>query len=156
MFSEYGEVTNAKTLSRLIVRQRELVPMDTINAFKTAIHDVVMGNPNKYLAKVFQALRIEVNDELGALRDLLEQTNNMVRSGGRIAIITFHSLEDRMVKHFIRSGSTSEAILEEDLFGRKPVSPWLAVHKKPVEASESEQRQNPRSRSARLRVAEKK
>jgi 16S rRNA (cytosine1402-N4)-methyltransferase len=156
MFSEYGEVTNAKTLSRLIVRQREVVPMDTINAFKAAIHDVVMGNPNKYLAKVFQALRIEVNDELGALRDLLEQTSSMVRSGGRMAIITFHSLEDRMVKHFIRNGSTSEAELEEDLFGRKPVSPWQAVHKKPVEASESEQRQNPRSRSARLRVAEKK
>lgn len=156
MFSEYGEVTNAKTLSRLIVRQRELVPMDTINVFKAAIHDVVMGNPNKYLAKVFQALRIEVNDELGALRDLLEQTSSMVRSGGRMAIITFHSLEDRMVKQYIRSGSTTEANMEEDLFGRKPVSPWQAVHKKPIEASESEQRQNPRSRSARLRVAEKK
>jgi 16S rRNA (cytosine1402-N4)-methyltransferase len=156
LFSEYGEVTNAKTLARCIVRQREVAPMETISAFKAAIHEVVMGNPNKYLAKVFQALRIEVNDELGALRDLLEQANLMVRSGGRMAIITFHSLEDRIVKQFIRNGSTSDEAPEADLFGYKPTSPWLAIHKKPVEASETELRQNPRSRSARLRVAEKK
>jgi 16S rRNA (cytosine1402-N4)-methyltransferase len=156
IFSTYGEVTNAKTLAKCIVHQRSLMPLETIESFKSAIHDVVMGNPNKYLAKVFQALRIEVNDELNALKDLLDQSNSLVKSGGRIAIITFHSLEDRVVKQFIRSGTNHEEEVEKDLFGNKQDSPWKLVNKKPIESTEIEKKQNPRSRSARLRVAEKK
>src|SRR5579872_1913137 len=99
LFEQYGEVTNAKTLARTIVELRRSVSMKTIRNFKTALAGVVKGNPNKYFAQVFQALRIEVNDELGALREMLQQAPGLLLPGGRIAIITFHSLEDRIVKN---------------------------------------------------------
>ena len=106
MLEQYGEVTNAKTLAKTIVQQRALMPIKTINEFKQAVQTVVKGNPQKYFAQVFQALRIEVNDELGALKELLRQTTPLLRSGGRVAIITFHSLEDRIVKNFFKTGSS--------------------------------------------------
>jgi 16S rRNA (cytosine1402-N4)-methyltransferase len=92
LFEQYGEVTNAKTLARTIVELRRSIPLKTIRNFKTALNGVVKGNPNKYFAQVFQALRIEVNDELGALKELLQQTPGLLHPGGRIAIISFHSL----------------------------------------------------------------
>jgi 16S rRNA (cytosine1402-N4)-methyltransferase len=101
LFEVYGEVTNAKTLAKHIVQHRNNLPYITIDQFKTLIYPVVKGNPNKYLAQVFQALRIEVNDEVGALKEMLLQLNDVVQSGGRVAIITFHSLEDRIVKNFL-------------------------------------------------------
>jgi 16S rRNA (cytosine1402-N4)-methyltransferase len=122
LFEKYGEVSNSKTLARTIVAKRNHMQMQTINQFKQAIREVVMGNPDKYLAKVFQAIRIEVNDEMGALKDLLEQTLNLLNPGGRIAIITFHSLEDRMVKNFFKTGSIEE-VQADDVFGIKPKSP---------------------------------
>ena len=108
LFEQYGEVTNAKTLARTIAAIRSSTSLKTISNFKAALHAVVKGNPNKYFAQVFQALRIEVNDELGALRELLEQIPPLLKPGGRVAIITFHSLEDRLVKNFFRRGSFAE------------------------------------------------
>lgn len=155
LFEQYGEVTNAKTLARTIVTQRLLAPIRTINEFKMAVSSVVKGNPQKYFAQVFQALRIEVNDEFGALKEMLEQSVAVLKSGGRIAVITFHSLEDRIVKNFFRHGTFDEP-LSDDLYGRRTESPLRIVTKKPVSASAEELKQNSRSRSAKLRVAEKK
>ena len=155
MFEQYGEVTNAKTLAKTIVEQRALAPICTIDEFKQALHAVVKGNPQKYFAQVFQALRIQVNDELGALKELLTQTTALLKPGGRIAIITFHSLEDRIVKTFFRYGSFSETEADE-VYGTKPENPFLIITKKPVTAADAELKQNPRSRSAKLRLAEKK
>src|ERR1700730_8863508 len=100
LFERYGEVTNAKTLARTIVQVRQHASLNTINNFKEAVSIAVKGNPNKYFAQVFQALRIEVNEELAALKEMLLQSVEVLKPGGRIAIITFHSLEDRIVKNF--------------------------------------------------------
>ena len=155
MFEQYGEVTNAKTLAKTIIAQRIISPIGTSNEFKTAVHAIVKGNPQKYFAQVFQALRIEVNDELGALRELLEQTNSILNKHGRIAIITFHSLEDRIVKNFFRSGTSEDTTIDE-VYGNRFENPFKVITKKPVVPSEKELRQNSRSRSAKLRVAELK
>jgi 16S rRNA (cytosine1402-N4)-methyltransferase len=156
LFEQYGEVTNSKTLAKTIVQVRKVVSLKTISNFKQALQPVVKGNPNKYFAQVFQALRIEVNDELGALKEMLQQVPPLLKPGGRVAIITFHSLEDRIVKNFFRKGHFEE---EEttDPFGRQTIEPPLTViTKKPIEASEEENKRNPRARSARLRIAMKK
>ena len=155
LFEKYGEVTNAKTLARTITGQRMIAPIKTINQLKQAISKEVKGNPNKYFAQVFQALRIEVNDEIGALKDLLQQAVEVLKPGGRIAIITFHSLEDRQVKHFFKQGSFDE-IPEADVFGRKPDTRLQVITRKPIIAEYTEIKNNSRSRSAKLRIAEKK
>lgn len=155
IFEQYGEVTNAKTLAKTIVAQRSLAPIRTINEFKNATQQVVKGNPQKYFAQVFQALRIEVNDELTALKEMLRQSVDVLKSKGRIAIITFHSLEDRIVKNFFKQGAFEETE-GDDLYGQRPENPLRVITKKPVTASEQELKQNSRSRSAKLRVAEKK
>lgn len=154
LFQEYGEVTNSKTLAQTIVKNRKAHPMRTIAEFKSVIQPIVKGNPQKYLAQVFQALRIAVNDELGALKDLLSQSAEVLKPGGRLAIITFHSLEDRIVKNFMKSGSFEEA--QDDPFGLEtPPKLFKLITKKPVTASDAELKINSRSRSAKLRVAEK-
>lgn len=154
LFEQFGEVTNAKTLARTIVQVRQSHSLRTIEGFKQAIHEAVKGNPNKYFAQVFQALRMVVNDELGALQDLLTQLPALIKTGGRVVIITFHSGEDRVVKQFFKRGSLEE--LPDNPFISVPVEQlWKWVYKKPLVASELEQQQNPRSRSAKLRVAEK-
>ncbi|RPD47546.1 16S rRNA (cytosine(1402)-N(4))-methyltransferase RsmH [Paracnuella aquatica] len=155
LFEQYGEVTNSRTLARTIVEARKTGPIKTIAGFKTAVHSVVKGNPNKYFAQVFQALRIEVNDELGALQELLEQLPQVIKSGGRAAIITFHSLEDRLVKLFFRDGGFE--LEEDEIFGgKKSMSAFELVNRKPVTATDAELKLNTRSRSAKLRVAERK
>lgn len=154
LFEQYGEVTNAKTLARQIVQCRKSQPLQTIEGFKQAVRESVKGNPNKYFAQVFQALRIEVNDEIGALRELLSQLSLVIKPGGRVAIITFHSLEDRLVKQYFRTGTIEEKE-SHPFFSEEQVKDWLLVFKKPVTASEEELKQNPRSRSAKLRVAER-
>jgi len=157
LFEQYGEVTNSKTLARIIVEARKTSALDTIADFKNAVYGIVKGNPNKYFAQVFQALRIEVNDELGALKDLLMQVPAVLKQEGRVAVITFHSLEDRLVKVFFRQGSFEKVVDEHDLFGNAGSKSLLQViTKKPITASEKELKNNPRSRSAKLRVAEKK
>jgi 16S rRNA (cytosine1402-N4)-methyltransferase len=154
IFEQYGEVTNAKTLARTIVQIRSTASLQTTDAFKNALRGMVKGNPNKYFAQVFQALRIEVNDELGALQEMLQQIPKLLKPGGRVAIITFHSLEDRLVKNFFRRGSFEEP--ETNPFVSEEIANELKViTKKPVVPSEKEMKQNPRARSAKLRVAEK-
>ena len=154
LFEQYGEVTNAKTLAKTIVQVRSTASLKTVDGFKNAVREIVKGNPNKYFAQVFQALRIEVNDELGALEEMLQQVPTLLKPGGRIAIITFHSLEDRLVKNFFRRGSFDEP--EENPFiNTETVNELKVITKKPVQPSEKEMKQNPRSRSAKLRVAEK-
>ncbi|MBI3882919.1 MAG: 16S rRNA (cytosine(1402)-N(4))-methyltransferase RsmH [Sphingobacteriales bacterium] len=155
MLEQYGEVTNSKTLAKAIVDKRSLASLKTINEFKLALQDKVKGNPQKYFAQVFQALRIEVNDELGALKELLQQTPSILNPGGRVAIITFHSLEDRIVKNFFKAGTFSEEEFDE-VYGGKAENPLMIITKKPVVATAEETKKNPRSRSAKLRVAEKK
>ncbi len=155
IFEEYGEVTNSKTLARTIVELRKNQSLATINEFKNGLYPIVKGNPEKYFAQVFQALRIEVNDELNALKDLLQQSVEVLEEGGRIAVITFHSLEDRIVKNFFKYGGFEERETE-DLFGRRNESPLKVITKKPVIPSTNETKVNPRSRSSKLRIAEKR
>ena len=155
MLEQYGEVTNAKTLAKIIVEQRALTPLKTINEFKKAVQTVVKGNPQKYFAQVFQALRIEVNDELGALKELLQQIPVLLKPNGRVAIITFHSLEDRLVKIFFKAGTFSSTETD-DIYGGRPESPLNIITKKPILPGTLETKQNKRSRSAKLRVAEKR
>ena len=155
LFEQYGEVTNAKTLARTIVDIRRSVPLKTIPNFKTALGSVVKGNPNKYFAQVFQALRIEVNDELGALKEMLQQIPTLLLPGGRAAVITFHSLEDRIVKNFFKKGSFEDEDLS-DPYGQNKANPLLKViTRKPITPGEKELKQNPRARSAKLRVAQR-
>jgi len=155
LFEQYGEVTNAKTLARTIVQVRRSVSLKTISNFRSALAPIVKGNPNKYFAQVFQALRIEVNDELGALKEMLLQSPGLLSTGGRIVLITFHSLEDRLVKNFFKKGAF-EGEDHQDPFGQSASPPLLKViTKKPVTPGEKELQTNPRSRSAKLRVAER-
>jgi 16S rRNA (cytosine1402-N4)-methyltransferase len=154
IFEQYGEVTNSRTLARTIVQSRKQQSLATIENFKNALHGVVKGNPNRYFAQVFQALRIEVNDELGALKEMLEQVPALLKPGGRVAIITFHSLEDRLVKNFFKKGSFTKA--ETNPFVQEEnTNPLRVITKKPIEPGDKEQKENPRARSARLRIAEK-
>ncbi len=155
IFEQYGEVTNAKTLARKIVEVRGSTSLQTIDGFKNAVREIVKGNPNKYFAQVFQALRIEVNDELGALHDMLLQIPSLLKPGGRAAIITFHSLEDRLVKNFFRRGSFDEPDANP-FINTETVNELLVITKKPVLPTDKEMKENPRSRSAKLRVVEKR
>lgn len=156
LFERYGEVTNAKTLASTIVQARQVQSLKTIAGFKQAVDPVVKGNPNKYFAQVFQALRIAVNDELGVLKEMLLQVPDLLKPGGRIAVISFHSLEDRIVKNFFKRESFEEEEASTDPFGRKTAASRLRpVTKKPVTPGEAELKRNPRARSARLRIAEK-
>ncbi|MCW3121774.1 MAG: rsmH [Flavipsychrobacter sp.] len=152
LFEQYGEVRNSKQLAKHIVTNRKGNGVQTIEALKAMLGPVIRGvNPNRYLAQVFQALRIEVNDELGALKDLLQQSAASLKPGGRLSIISFHSLEDRIVKHYIKRGRWDEAGEYEE-----PVKPLLRpVNPKPIEPTDAEIKANPRARSARLRVGEK-
>lgn len=154
LFERYGEVTNAKTLAKKIVTIRDVVSLKTVEGFKNALRDVVKGNPNKYFAQVFQALRIEVNEEMVVLQEMLEQSVGLLRKGGRIAVITFHSVEDRLVKRFLKEGTFEER--EEHPFETvKREKVFQVITKKPIVATDEELRRNPRSRSAKLRVAER-
>jgi 16S rRNA (cytosine1402-N4)-methyltransferase len=154
LFEQWGEVTNSKTLAKTIVEKRAVMPLHTINDFKAALSGIVKGNPAKYFAQVFQALRIEVNDEMGALKELLTQLPQVLKTGGRAAVITFHSIEDRLVKQFFKANTFEEE--EDHPFQTKEKLQLLKpVNKKPIEASQEEVKRNPRSRSAKLRVAER-
>jgi 16S rRNA (cytosine1402-N4)-methyltransferase len=153
VFQEYGEVTNAKTLAQLLCDQVRKAPIKTISSFKAIIAPVVKGNPNKYFAQVFQALRMAVNDEMGVLLSLLQQSSEVISPGGRLAVITFHSIEDRMVKQFLKGELGREV---DPVFGRRDQSPFMPWNKKPIEPSNEEVVRNPRSRSARLRVGIKR
>lgn len=151
LFEKYGEVRNAKTLASTIVQGRKGRTVNTIDEFKHLIADCIKGNPNRYLAQVFQALRIELNEEMEVLTEFLQQSGQCLKPGGRLCIITFHSLEDRLVKTYIKNGTLDE--ITTDAFGRRVFENPLIV-KKDVIPSEEEIKVNSRSRSARLRIAE--
>jgi 16S rRNA (cytosine1402-N4)-methyltransferase len=154
LFEQYGEVTNSKTLAKTIVEARRTTSIKTIDKLKNVLSPVVKGNPNKYFAQVFQALRIEVNDEMGALKEMLEQVPSVLKQGGRVAVITFHSIEDRIVKTFFKD-NTFEAPEENPFATTERNRVLKPVHKKPIVAANEEIKKNTRARSAKLRVAEK-
>jgi 16S rRNA (cytosine1402-N4)-methyltransferase len=154
MFEQYGEVTNSKTLANHIVQQRGKVVIKDIDSFRSLLHPVVKGNPNKYLAQVFQALRIEVNDEMGALKEMLHQLPSVLLPGARVAIITFHSIEDRIVKNYFKQAGITDD--DNNPFSTTQRNPEFNIlFKKPITPAAEEIKQNPRARSAKLRVAEK-
>lgn len=154
IFEKYGEIRNSKQLAKYLVEQRKVVQITTTQTLKSIVMPIVKGNVQRYFAQLFQALRIEVNDELGALNELLEQAKDILKPGGRLCIISFHSLEDRIVKHFIKKDSSNQ---EYNPFeqNRTVKRDFIEIIKKPIEASKEEVVKNIRSRSAKLRVAEK-
>jgi 16S rRNA (cytosine1402-N4)-methyltransferase len=155
IFSKYGEVFNAKTLARKITSARKDKKISSISEFRSAISECAdRQHENQYYAKVFQALRIEVNDELESLKDMLAQSAQVLKPGGRLVVISYHSLEDRLVKNMMIKGKF-EGEIEKDLFGNAESCPLKVLGKKPYEASEEEIQSNPRSRSAKLRIAER-
>lgn len=155
VFREYGEIDNAGRLSRELVIARNAKQVKTIEQFIGAIASCTPKfQESKYLAKVFQALRIETNREMDVLHEFLEQSIELLKPGGRLVVITYHSLEDRMVKNFIRSGDSSGK-QEQDFFGNVD-SPLVAINRKVIVPSQEELVVNPRARSAKLRIAQKK
>jgi 16S rRNA (cytosine1402-N4)-methyltransferase len=153
IFEQWGEVRNARQLARHIATARGKARLTDIESLKALIAPVIKGQPQRYLAQVFQALRIEVNEELDALKEFLGQTPACLKEGGRLSVISFHSLEDRLVKTFMKRGVWMDDVNE---FGQitnkallRPVTP------KPIEPTDEEIKQNPRARSARLRIAER-
>ncbi len=151
----YTDLKRPRAIVNAIVKAREVAPIETTLQLVEAVRPAI--NPRsekKELAQVFQALRIEVNDETNSLRRFLESTAKVLRPGGRLAVITYHSIEDRMVKNFMRTGNV-EGREEKDFFGRSE-SPWRQITRSPIVPSEEEVERNPRSRSAKLRVAELK
>lgn len=150
----YGEVQKSRQIARAIVNARKISPVDTVSSLLEIVEPFINKRKEKKdLACIFQALRIEVNGELDALREFLLQTIKVLRPGGRLAIITYHSLEDRIVKNFMRSGNF-EGKTETDIYGRAEL-PFKILTSKPIVADEAEIEANPRSRSAKLRVAER-
>lgn len=153
IFGFYGEVRNAKTLANAIVKARQLKKIERVPEFLRIIEPFVKGKENRYLSQVFQALRMEVNDEIGALKDLLIQATEILKQGGRLVVLTYHSLEDRLVKNWIKNGSFSDEP-NKDEYGRYEC-PLKAINRKPILPSEDEIEKNGRARSSKLRVAEK-
>jgi 16S rRNA (cytosine1402-N4)-methyltransferase len=154
IFGMYGELKNAKTAARLIAQRRSSQSFSRTTDLKAALQSIApRGKENKYFAQVFQALRIEVNNEMKALEDFLHQCGEVIETGGRLVIMSYHSLEDRMVKNYIGKGKTFGEV-EKDFFGNE-IKPFEAVNRKPIEATEEEIETNNRARSAKLRIAEK-
>ena len=150
----YGELKNSRKLAAAMVKARALKAVETIDDLLQIVKPFMpREREKKDLARVFQALRIEVNHEMDALHEMLEAALKVLRPGGRLVVLTYHSLEDRMVKNFVRS-RRMDGKVEQDFFGRK-LTPWRAVNNKVIVPDEEEQRTNPRSRSAKLRIAEK-
>lgn len=154
IFGMYGELKNARTAAKLIVSKRKGSPFQSTQQLKLALQEVApRGKENKYFAQVFQALRIEVNAEMKVLEDFLHQCGDVIEKGGRLVVMSYHSLEDRLVKNYINTGKMSGEV-EKDFYGNK-IKPFEAVNRKPIEASEEEIKENNRSRSAKLRIAER-
>lgn len=155
IFSRYGEVRNARTLAQAIVAHRINQPIHSVDELKQMLNRYAKrGKENRYYAQVFQAIRIEVNQELKVLDEVLDQSAKLLKPGGRLVVMSYHSLEDRPVKNYIASGNV-QGKLEKDFYGNV-LKPLQAVNRKPMIASEKEIKENNRARSAKLRIAEKK
>lgn len=151
----YGELRNARRIAAALVRARQSHPIATTQQLSDAVAPVIgREREKKELAKVFQSLRIEVNHEMEALKEMLQAAVNVLRPGGRLSVITYHSLEDRIVKNFMKTGN-AEGRMNQDFFGRID-APFRLVNNKVLVPTDEEQASNPRSRSAKLRIAEKK
>lgn len=154
VFYLYGEMKNSRRLASTIVKARSTKAICTINDLLEVVKPLMpREREKKDLARVFQALRIEVNHEMEALQEMLEAALQVLRPGGRLSVLTYHSLEDRMVKNFIRAGRIDGKV-QQDFYGRR-LTPWRAINNKVILPSAQEQAENPRSRSAKLRIAEK-
>ena len=155
IFKEYGEVDNASKLAWRIVEQRAVKKINTTSDLMTIAEraGIKWGKENQYKSQVFQALRIEVNKELDALKDLLKQVPEVLKTGGRLVVLSYHSLEDRLVKNFIRTGNF-EGEVKKDFYGN-PIAALKPVNRKPIVPGENEIKNNRRARSAKLRVGEK-
>lgn len=153
IFNSYADLKFPGKVAKSIIKARSLSPIETTFQLAAAVHGAIdVRQEKKELAQVFQALRIETNDEMGDLRRFLMAVPRVLRNGGRLAILTYHSIEDRMVKNFMKTGNV-DGVEDKDFFGRV-TSPWRLITRKPVEPSPAEVESNPRSRSAKLRVAE--
>lgn len=154
VFGMYGELRNARTVARLVVQRRVQKEFERTEDLKYALKEVApRGKENKYFAQVFQALRIEVNDEMQALENFLHQCGEVIQPSGRLVVMSYHSLEDRMVKNYMQKGKVFGDV-EKDFYGNV-LKPFDVVHRKPLEATEEEIATNNRARSAKLRVAVK-
>jgi len=154
IFGIYGEVKNAKSLAKAVVTARIAKPIVTLADFKTAVSvHIPKGKEHKYMAQVFQALRIEVNGEIDVLERFLEQTAEVLKPGGRLVVMSYHSLEDRPVKNFIAKGKFRGEV-EKDFYGNQQ-KPFNVVTRKAIIADDAELEQNSRARSAKLRIGEK-
>ena len=153
VFSTFGEVRNARTLAMACVEARNSVKFKTTGDLLRLCERHIFGDRFRYLSQVFQALRMQVNDETGVLNDFLAQSLEMLAPGGRLVVITYHSIEDRIVKNHIKTGN-AEGDVHKDFYGNI-TRPWILVNKKPIEPSSAEIKINGRARSAKLRVAEK-
>ncbi len=154
IFYNYGELTTSRKLAAAIVKARAVKPVTTVGELMAALSGLVPPREeNKFRARLFQSLRIEVNSELDALKEMLTQALQVMKQGGRMAVITYHSLEDRLVKNFFRTGNF-EGESEKDFYGNVS-TPLMAVNRKVIVPSEEEIMNNSRARSARLRIAEK-
>ncbi len=153
IFKNYGELPNSAPLAKAISKARQLRPIETVEQLKTIAEPFVRGKKHKYYAQLFQALRIEVNDEMGALKDLLKQSALLLSPEGRLVVIAYHSIEDRLVKNYVKRGSF-DGIEEKDIFGHSH-KPFKAINKKVIVPSTEEIYRNPKSRSAKMRIAEK-
>ena len=153
VFSRYGELKNAMAIARDIEQAREAQPLETTTDLKNAVAaHLPKGMENKVLAQIFQALRIEVNNEMEVLETFLGQCAEVLKPGGRLVVMSYHSLEDRLVKNFMRSGNASGEI-EKDFFGRQN-TPYILITRKPIVPSDEEVAENSRARRAKLRIAE--
>ena len=154
IFGMYGELKNAKTAARLIAQYRVNKTFSRTDDIKTALQSIApRGKENKYFAQVFQALRIEVNEEMKALEDFLHQCGEVMETGGRLVIMSYHSLEDRMVKNYMNKGKVYGDV-EKDFYGNE-IKPFKAITRKPIEPAADEIAGNSRARSAKLRIAER-
>ena len=151
VFGENGEVRNARTLAQQLVAARSQKTIRTIGEFLQVVEPNIIGDRFRYLSQVFQALRIEVNQEMDALKEMLEASKELLAPNGRIVVIAYHSLEDRLVKNFFKTGDCS-GVQQKDFYGNI-ARPFQILTKKPVEPSAEEIKRNPRSRSAKLRAA---
>ena len=149
----YGEITNARELAQAIVRARQYKAIKRVEELKNILQPFIYANESKYLAQVFQALRIEVNCELQSLQSLLLQGSQLLAAGGRMVIISYHSLEDRLVKNFFKNGNFNDAPNKDEFGNLTHPIPMRPITKKAIIPDVKEQKQNPRSRSAKLRAA---